>query len=105
CPPLASVVASGSRPWRPISLPHSPCSDPRRSSCSGGCTDKTDMYQRFYGLRELPFELTPNPRFLYLTPRHREALSNLHYTLSAGKSITVLVGEAGTGKTTLLRAA
>ena len=63
------------------------------------------MYQRFYGLRELPFELTPNPRFLYLTPRHREALSNLHYTLSAGKSITVLIGEAGTGKTTLLRAA
>jgi type II secretory pathway predicted ATPase ExeA len=63
------------------------------------------MYQQFYGLRELPFELTPNPKFLYLTPRHREALSNLHYTLSAGKSITVLLGEAGTGKTTLLRAA
>ena len=63
------------------------------------------MYQQFYGLRELPFELTPNPKFLYLTPKHREALSTLHYTLAAGKSITVLVGEAGTGKTTLLRAA
>jgi len=63
------------------------------------------MYQRFYGLRELPFELTPNPKYLYLTSRHREALSNLHYTLTAGKSITVLAGEAGTGKTTLLRAA
>jgi type II secretory pathway predicted ATPase ExeA len=63
------------------------------------------VYQDFYGFRELPFELTPNPRFLYLTPRHREALSNLHYTLVAGKSITVLLGEAGTGKTTLLRAA
>src|SRR5215831_7516685 len=61
------------------------------------------MYQRFYGLRELPFELTPNPRFLFLTPRHREALSNLHYGVCSGKSLTVLLGDAGTGKTTLLR--
>jgi general secretion pathway protein A len=63
------------------------------------------MYQRFYGLREMPFELTPNPRFLLLTDRHREALSNLQYGLSAAKPITLLLGEAGTGKTTLLRAA
>ena len=63
------------------------------------------MYQRFYGLRELPFELTPNPKFLFLTPRHREALSNLHYGVSSAKPLTVLVGEAGTGKTTLLRTA
>jgi general secretion pathway protein A len=63
------------------------------------------MYQEFYGLRELPFELTANPKYLYLTPRHLEALSNLQYGLSAGKSVTVLVGEAGTGKTTLLKAA
>lgn len=63
------------------------------------------MYQRFYGLRELPFELTPNPRYLYLTPRHREALSNLEYGLFSAKAVTMLVGEAGTGKTTLLRAA
>jgi general secretion pathway protein A len=63
------------------------------------------MYQRHYGLRELPFELTPNFRYLYLTPQHREALSNLEYGLSAAKSLTVLIGEAGTGKTTLLRAA
>ncbi len=63
------------------------------------------MYQRFYGLRELPFELTPNPRYLFLTPRHREALSNLQYGLSSAKGLTVLLGEAGTGKTTLIRAA
>jgi len=63
------------------------------------------MYQRFYGLRELPFELTPNPKYLYLTPRHREALSNLQYGLSSAKAATLLVGEAGTGKTTLLKAA
>jgi type II secretory pathway predicted ATPase ExeA len=63
------------------------------------------MYQRFYGLRELPFELTPNPRYLYLTPRHREALSNLQYGLSSAKATTLLIGEAGTGKTTLLKGA
>jgi len=63
------------------------------------------MYEKFYGLRELPFELTPNPKFLFLPPRHREALSNLHYGLSSAKPITVLIGEAGTGKTTLLRTA
>src|SRR5688572_20377317 len=63
------------------------------------------MYQRFYGLRELPFELTPNPRYLYLTARHREALSNLQYGLFTAKAVTLLVGEAGTGKTTLLKAA
>jgi general secretion pathway protein A len=63
------------------------------------------MYQRFYGLRELPFELTPNPTFLFLSARHREALSNLEYGLSTAKPVTVLIGEAGTGKTTLLRAA
>lgn len=62
------------------------------------------MYQRFYGLRELPFELTPDPLFLLLTAQHREALSNLQYGLLSAKPITLLIGEAGTGKTTLLRA-
>jgi general secretion pathway protein A len=61
------------------------------------------MYQRFYGLRDLPFELSPNPKFLFLTPRHREALSNLQYGVCSAKPLTVMVGEAGTGKTTLLR--
>jgi general secretion pathway protein A len=63
------------------------------------------MYQRYYGFREPPFELTSDPKFLFLTSGQREALSNLEYGLSAAKSLTVLIGEAGTGKTTLLRAA
>jgi general secretion pathway protein A len=63
------------------------------------------MYERFYSLRERPFELTSNPKYLYLTPQHREALSNLEYGLSSAKAVTVLIGEAGTGKTTLLKAA
>ena len=63
------------------------------------------MYQRFYGLRELPFELTPNPAYLFLTASQHEALSTLEYGLGSAKSLTLLSGEAGTGKTTLLRAA
>ena len=63
------------------------------------------MYQEFFNLQELPFELTPNPKYLYLTSHHREALSNLLYGLSSTKTITALIGEAGTGKTTLLHAA
>jgi general secretion pathway protein A len=63
------------------------------------------MYERFYELRDRPFELTSDPRFLFFTRQHREALANLQYGLSAAKAVTVLVGEAGTGKTTLLSAA
>jgi general secretion pathway protein A len=63
------------------------------------------MYQTFFGLAELPFELTANPKYLFLTPRQREALSTLQYGLFAAKPITLLIGEAGTGKTTLIRAA
>lgn len=63
------------------------------------------MYESFYGLRERPFELTPNPRFLFMTPRHREALTTLEYGLTARTGIALLVGDAGTGKTTLVHAA
>lgn len=63
------------------------------------------MYESFYGLRERPFELTPNPRFLFLTPRHREALTTLEYGLTARNGIALLIGDAGTGKTTLVHAA
>ena len=63
------------------------------------------MYERFYGFREAPFELTSNPRFLFFTAQHREALCHLEYGLSSAKPMTVVIGEAGTGKSTLLRAA
>ena len=63
------------------------------------------MYEAFYGLRERPFELTPNPAYLFMTPRHREALATLQYGLTGRKGFTVVIGEAGTGKTTLLNAA
>jgi general secretion pathway protein A len=63
------------------------------------------MYEQFFGLRERPFDLTPNPRYLVLTAMHREALSNLRYAIASRKGVTLLVGEAGAGKTTVIRAA
>jgi general secretion pathway protein A len=63
------------------------------------------MYESYFALQERPFDLTANPRFLFLASGHREALSNLQFGIEANKGITLLVGEAGTGKTTLIRAA
>jgi general secretion pathway protein A len=61
------------------------------------------MYAEFYGLREPPFNITPDPRFLYLNDCYQEALAALAYGIDARKGFVSLVGEAGTGKTTLLR--
>src|ERR1700710_171691 len=63
------------------------------------------MYEQFYGLGARPFDLTPDPRYLVLTEVHREALSNLEYAIASRKGLTLLIGEAGTGKTTIIRAA
>src|SRR5436305_224963 len=61
------------------------------------------MYIDFYGLKELPFTLTPDPRFIYFTPSHTEVMANLHYGIESGKGLVVVTGEVGTGKTTILR--
>jgi len=63
------------------------------------------MYESFFGLRELPFSLTPDPRFLWLSDTHEEGLATLVYGITRGKGFLLLTGEVGTGKTTLLRAA
>ena len=60
------------------------------------------MYLAFYGLRETPFGPTPDPRFLFMSTRHREALAQLMYGVHERKGFIVLTGEIGTGKTTLL---
>jgi len=61
------------------------------------------MYIRHYGLREKPFSLTPDPRFLYLSTSHREALAHLLYGIEQGEGFIAVTGEVGTGKTTLCR--
>jgi general secretion pathway protein A len=61
------------------------------------------MYTRHYGLREKPFSLTPDPRFLYLSASHREALAHLLYGIEQGEGFIAVTGEVGTGKTTLCR--
>lgn len=60
------------------------------------------MYLEFYGLAERPFSTTPDPKFLYLTSRHREALAQLTYGVAEDQGFIVLTGAIGTGKTTLL---
>ena len=63
------------------------------------------MYLRYFGLNETPFSITPDPAFVYLSPRHRDALAHLLYGIGKGGSggFVQLTGEVGTGKTTLCR--
>ena len=60
------------------------------------------MFLDFYGLREQPFGVTPDPRFLYLSPAHREALASLYYGVEAERGFLALIAKPGLGKTTLL---
>jgi general secretion pathway protein A len=61
------------------------------------------MYQSFYGFREMPFNITPDPKFLYLSPTHQEALQHLKFGVEQRKGFIVVIGEVGCGKTTLCR--
>jgi general secretion pathway protein A len=61
------------------------------------------MYTAFYGLREKPFSLAPDPRYLFLSASHREALAHLLYGIEEGEGFIEVIGQVGTGKTTLCR--
>lgn len=61
------------------------------------------MYEQFHGLSERPFSITPDPRYLYMSARHAEALAHLIYGVRENGGFTQLTGEVGTGKTLLVR--
>ena len=61
------------------------------------------MYKGYFGLKESPFSIAPNPRFLFMSERHKEALAHLSYGLGETGGFALLTGEVGTGKTTISR--
>ena len=61
------------------------------------------MYETYWGLNEPPFTLTPDPRFLYMSRAHEDALMMLHYAITRNKGAAMLAGEIGLGKTTITR--
>lgn len=61
------------------------------------------MYEKHFGLTERPFSIAPDPRFLYMSQQHREALAHLLYGVGEGGGFVQLTGEVGTGKTTICR--
>lgn len=77
----------------------------KASAGADGAWRRQPLYGAFYGVNEPPFDLTPNPRFLFLSSRQREALGNLRYALATSKGFSLILGDAGTGKTTLVRTA
>ena len=62
------------------------------------------MYESYFGLKEKPFSIAPDPRYMYLSESHEEALAHLLFGLQQGGGFVQLTGEVGTGKTTLIRA-
>lgn len=76
---------------------HSGASSPLRLRVSGSY-----MYKKFFNLKENPFNVNPDPRYLFLTPQTQEALACLTYGIETGQGFILLTGEVGTGKTTLL---
>src|ERR1044072_8193899 len=61
------------------------------------------MYAQFFGVKQEPFSIAPDPRYLFMSERHREALAHLLYGLGGGGGFVLLSGEIGTGKTTVCR--
>ncbi len=66
-------------------------------------TTRLDMYNDYFGLSDTPFSIAPNPQYLYMSERHREALAHLLYGIQSDGGFLLLTGEVGTGKTTVCR--
>ena len=76
---------------------------PRFATPPSACNTPPPMYLPFFGLNEKPFAITPDPRYLYLSERHAEALAHLLYGIKEAGGFVQLTGEVGTGKTTIIR--
>src|SRR5436189_4677659 len=76
----------------------------RSSATSAKGLLRSTVYLQYYGLKEAPFDLTPNPRFLFFSAKHREAFNHLLYGIRERKGFVQLTGEVGAGKTTVCRA-
>src|SRR6202000_2608751 len=87
----ASIVTSPASPWS---------GTPGLSTSPGRTED--EMYKKFFNLKENPFNVNPDPRYLFLTRNTQEALACLTYGIETRKGFILLTGEVGTGKTTLL---
>src|SRR5258705_886217 len=74
-----------------------------RADRPSAAPDQPGMYLPFFGLNEKPFAITPDPRYLYLSERHAEALAHLLYGINESGGFIQLTGEVGTGKTTVVR--
>ena len=61
------------------------------------------MYKQFFQLAHAPFSIAPDPRYLFMSERHREALAHLLYGVNSGGGVVLLTGDIGTGKTTVCR--
>jgi len=72
-------------------------------SNGAGTAQSSNVYTEFFGLNEKPFAITPDPRYLYMSARHTDALAHLVYGISESGGFIQLTGEVGTGKTTLIR--
>src|SRR5215510_11633544 len=73
------------------------------STSLGPAARRGVVYTAYFGLTEPPFSITPDPRYLYMSGRHREGLAHLLYGMGEGGGFVQLTGEVGTGKTTLCR--
>src|SRR3954471_6083285 len=74
-----------------------------QSGAQSGPTYPSRMYAQFFGLKQEPFSIAPDPRYLFMSRRHREALAHLLYGLEGGGGFVLLSGGIGTGKTTVCR--
>jgi type II secretory pathway predicted ATPase ExeA len=97
-PPLSHKMTPFFSPLGILNSPHN------LSKLRGGHSTMDALYQTHFGLSQAPFNITPDPSFLYLSASHREGLAQLSYGIRARKGFVVLTGEVGTGKTTLIHA-